>query len=131
MPTVRELSALYENFMLGPRAGPNVCKQCFNLTDGYDRCYACARQPQALATIAPISYSIAHEQLHHALASYKRLTGDVARRLAMQLAAVLWRFLVAHEGCVARAAGVESFPLVTTVPSSNRFRDEKHPLHWI
>src|SRR5579875_2840939 len=112
MPTVGELSALYENVLLGPRRGPNVCRTCFNFTAGYDRCYACAyghpEQP-ALDAIVPISYSVAHEQLHHALASYKRLDGDVARRLQAILAAILWRFLTDHERCVARAAGTEGF----------------------
>lgn len=131
MPSVRELSATYENFMFAPRPGPGVCRRCFNLTDGYELCYACLRQPHVLDTIVPISYSVAHEQLHHALASYKRMTGDVARRLAMQLAAVLWRFLDAHEGCVARAARVERFPLVSTVPSSDRAREQRQPLQWI
>lgn len=131
MPTVRELSELYENFMLAPRHGPGVCRQCLNLTDGYDRCYACAQRPSVLDVVAPISYSVAHEQLHHALASYKRLNGEIAGRLAMQLAAVLWRFLDTHERCVARAAGTDAFPLVTTVPSGDRSRDDRHPLRWI
>lgn len=131
MPTVRELSALCESFMLAPRLGPGVCRQCFNLTDGYDRCYACTRHPSIISAVAPVSYSVAHEQLHHALASYKRLTGEIARRLALQLAAVLWRFLELHERCVARAAGVDQFFLVTTVPSGDRTRDEPHPLRWI
>ena len=131
MPTVRDLSALYENFMLAPRHGVGVCRRCFNLTDGYDRCYACTRHPEVLDAMLPISYSVAHEQLHHALASYKRLTGDVARRLALQLAAVLWRFLELHEACVARAAGSDAFEVVTTVPSGDRLRDERHPLRWI
>jgi predicted amidophosphoribosyltransferase len=131
MPTVRELSEPYENFMLGPRRGPDVCCDCFNLTDGYERCYACARGPRVLDAIVPISYSVASEQLHHTLASYKRLSGDVARRLAMGLAAVLWRFLALHEVCVARAAGARAFPIVATVPSSDRAHDEAHRLHWI
>ena len=74
MPTVGELSALYENFMLGPRRGPDVCGTCFNFTAGYARCYACAHGQPMLDAVAPISYSVAREQLHHALASYKRLT---------------------------------------------------------
>jgi predicted amidophosphoribosyltransferase len=131
MPTVRELSALYENFMLAPRPGPGVCRQCFNLTDGYARCYACTRHPSMLDVVAPISYSVAHEQLHHALASYKRLTGDVARRLTVQLAAVLWRFLDLHEHCLARSVGAAAFPLVTTVPSADHARDRRHPLRQI
>src|SRR5919201_756108 len=97
MPSVRELSALYENFLLGPRRGPDVCSRCFNFTNGYARCYACDHGGNALDALAPISYSVAREQLHHALASYKRLHGDVARRLAATLAAILWRFLIQHE----------------------------------
>jgi len=131
MPAVRDLSALYGNFLLGPRPGPGVCSGCFNLTDGFDRCYACAQRESLLDAVAPISYSVAHEQLHHALASYKRLTGTVARRLGLELAAVLWHYLEAHEQCVARAAGVKSFPLVATVPSSDSERDQEHPLRWL
>jgi predicted amidophosphoribosyltransferase len=131
MPTVGELTALYENFMLSPRAGPDVCHVCFNFTRGYERCYACAHGEVWLDAVAPISYSVAHEQLHHALARYKRLSGEVARRLSVELAAVLWRFLAEHESCVARAAHTPGFELVTTVPSSDRERDDSHPLRWI
>ncbi len=131
MPTVRELSAPYENYMLGPRRGPDVCRVCFTFTEGYDRCYVCAHTEQWADVIAPISYSIAREQLHHELASYKRLTGDVARRLCAQLAAVLWRYLDIHEPCIAAAAKTNEFPIVTTVPSGDRDRDEAHPLRRI
>jgi hypothetical protein len=81
--------------------------------------------------MAPISYSVAHEQLHHALASYKRLSGIVARRLSVQLAALLWRYLAAHEDCLAHAAGGSEFPIVTSVPSGDPTRDEAHPLRWM
>ena len=128
MPTVRELTAVYGNFMLGPRAGPEVCETCFNFTDGYPRCYACAHGESWLDAVAPISYSVAHEQLHHALASYKRLSGEPARRLRAELAALLWRHLLEHERCVSRAAGVAGFELVSTVPSSACERDAQHPL---
>jgi hypothetical protein len=131
MPSVRELSALYENVMLGPRRGPSVCSTCFNFTDGYTRCYACDHGRLVLDAVAPISYSVAREQLHHALASYKRLDGDVARRLGASLAAILWRFLSEHERCLAHAARTDGFELVTTVPSGDRDRDERHPLRWI
>jgi hypothetical protein len=131
MPTVRELTALYTNFMLGPRPGPDVCGTCFNLTRGYGRCYACAQNETWLEAVAPISYSVAREQLHHALARYKRLRGEVGRRLTVELAAVLWRHLAEHERCIARAAGVDRFELVTTVPSGDGSRDEHHPLRHI
>jgi predicted amidophosphoribosyltransferase len=108
-----------------------VCGTCFNLTDGYWRCYACTHNESSLDAVAPISYSPGHEQLHHVLASYKRLSEDVARRFAADLAAILWRFLAGHEACVAKAAGVPAFTIVTTVPSGDRERDESHPLRRI
>src|SRR2546421_2432817 len=106
MTTVAELTAVYANFMLGPRRGPGVCEVCFNFTDGYWRCYACTHNDLHLDAVCPISYSVALEQLHHALRGYKRLNGAVARRLATELAAVLWRHLTLHEQCLATAGGV-------------------------
>ena len=131
MPRVAELTAPYGNFMLGPRPGPAVCEVCFDLTDGHRRCYWCARSDHLLDAVAPVSYSVAHEQLHHALRGYKSPPADVARRFEVELAAVLWRFLTAHETCVAARAGTDDFELVTTVPSSTRERDPIHPLHRI
>jgi predicted amidophosphoribosyltransferase len=131
MASAAELSAVYQNFMLSPRRGADVCRICFNLTDGHSCCYACARGQQWLDAFSPISYSIAGEQLHHALASYKRLTGGVAERLLAELAAVLWRHLDAHECCVAAAARVERFELVTAVPSAQQERGANTPLQRI
>jgi hypothetical protein len=132
MPTVAELTALYGNFMLGPRRGPDVCHVCFNFTNRFTRCYACAHGGLWLDAVCPISYSVAGEQLHHALRGYKRIEGEVARRLTVELAALLWRHLAAHERCVARAAGVDgSFDVVSTVPSVDPQRDEHHPLRRI
>jgi predicted amidophosphoribosyltransferase len=131
MPTVAELTTLYGNFMLSPRPGPDICRTCFNLTDGHDRCYACAHVESWLDAIAPISYSVAHEQLHHALAGYKRPPSVVADRFAIELAAVLWRHLDRHEACLAQAAGTMAFELVTAVPSSTRARADSHPLHRV
>jgi hypothetical protein len=131
MATVRELSAPYENFMLCPRPGPGICVRCFNFTDGYEECYACTRNPNFVDLVVPISYSVAHEQLHHALASYKRLPGQIGRRIALQLAAVIWRYLEQHETCIARAADIDAFPVVTTVPSGDPERADQHPLRWM
>jgi predicted amidophosphoribosyltransferase len=74
---------------------------------------------------------VAREQLHHALASYKRLDGEVARRLTAILASILWRFLTQHEPCIARAARTDRFEIVTTVPSGDQRRDDRHPLRRI
>jgi hypothetical protein len=114
--------------MVSPRHGEGVCTACLNFTRGFQRCYSCARGELWLAAVVPISYSIGGEQLHRALMGYKRLGGNVAMRLTAELAAVLWRFLAAHERCVATAAGVAAFELVTTVPSGERERDVAHPL---
>src|SRR5579859_5098407 len=121
MPTVLELTALYESFMVSPQPGPGVCSTCLTFTDTSDgrpfaHCYPCARTQPWLDAVAPISYSIAGEQLGHALVSYKRLTGPPAQRLRTELAAVLWRYLDAHESCLAAHLGLERFELVTTVP---------------
>jgi predicted amidophosphoribosyltransferase len=131
MPTVAELTELYGNFLLAPRLGTDVCQVCFTFTEGHERCFVCGQRNSALDAVAPISYSVAGGQLHHALAGYKRLGGDVAHRLQVELAAVLWRFLIAHESCVARGAAATTFDVVTTVPSSSRERDAGHPLRRI
>jgi len=129
--SVGELTSTAPSYMLSPRHGPGVCRECFNFTRGYDRCYACAAGEQRLDLVVPISYSVAHEELHRALANYKRTTGVVADRATLELTAVLWRFLSGHEQCVAAAVGVPAFDLVTTVPSSDRARDEHHQLRRI
>lgn len=131
MPTVGELTAAYTNIMLAPRRGPGVCQTCFDLTTGPLRCRRCTHPDPHIDAVAAISYSVAHEQLHHALAAYKRASRPTAERLQIGLAAVLWRYLAAHERCLAQAAGVPEFEFVTTVPSSDRRRDDAHPLRRI
>ena len=131
MPTVAELTAAYGNVLLSPHRGEGVCRICFNLTEGYEHCYACVHGGRRLDVVAPISYSVAGEQLHHALVSYKRGPQPAATELGLQLAAVLWRFLAGHERCVARSLGVSAIPLVTTVPSNDPARDDEHPLHGL
>ncbi len=131
MPTIAERSDPYANFMLNPRPGPGVCRRCCTFTDGHPLCYPCHQTPQLLQAVAPISYSIDGEQLHHVLAGYKRSGGTTARRFELDLAAILWRFLANHEGCVAAAAEVDTFDRVCTVPSGDAGRDEHHPLRRI
>lgn len=74
--------------------------------------------------------------MHTALRNYKDgKSPPVRRNAAIRLAAILWRFLREHETCVAHAAGVEEFDLVTIVPSSSPQRDEHSPFReltgWI
>jgi len=120
--SVADLSAPYGNFLLAPRPGPGVCEVCFNLTDGYRRCYACTKNESWLDAFAPISYSVGLEQLHHVLRSYKRLDNEVGRRFCVDLAAILWRFLRSHEACLARRTNTERFDIVTVVPPRDQHR---------
>jgi len=126
--TVKEASEAYESSMrnVSP-AGPGVCWICKTFIDpGYQACIPCSRQPNPIQVVVPISYSPHLDQVHHALASYKNAPVPEARRYAtVRLAGILWRFLEAHEPCVARAAQVPSFDLVTTVPSSSPAADEQ------
>jgi predicted amidophosphoribosyltransferase len=132
--TVAEISAPYAHFMrnLLPPTTPGVCDVCSTFCTGYRRCVSCSEIPQALATVVPVTFSVAMGQMHTALRGYKRdPRSAVHQPFRVGLTAVLWRFLVGHEACVARAAGVEEFPLVCTVPSSSAERDETHPLRRI
>jgi len=45
----------------------------------------------------------------------------------MRLAAILWRFLIAHEDHVAHASGVETFNVGGVVPSKTTQNDEARP----
>ena len=106
-----------------------MCRICFNLIEGYDVCWACVHGGDRLDAVAPISYSVSGGPLHEMLADYKRTPGPQARAFEIRLAAVLSRYLTFHEQCIAHAASVERFDVVTTVPSSDRARDLSHPLH--
>ncbi len=133
MATVGELTDPYVNVLLAPLAPttPDVCSVCLTFTSGFTTCYRCGHDPRFADAVLPVSYSPHFGQLHTELAAYKRASGQPAQRLRLQLAAVLWRFLKAHEGCLALAAGVVSFDRVTTVPSGSSERDEAHPLRAI
>lgn len=64
--------------------------------------------------------------MHTALRSYKDGPLEVQRYAMPRLAAILWRFLEQHEVCVARAAGVSEFGIVTTVPSRGSDEQRKN-----
>lgn len=132
VPTVVELSDPYANFLLPP-ASPettDVCSVCLTFTRGFDTCYPCGHRRRAVDAVLPTSYSPHLGQLHAALRGYKEGWAS-SRRFTIELAAVLWRFLARHESCLARRIGVDGFPIVTTVPSSDIERDTAHPLHEI
>lgn len=126
--TVGELSDPYGNFMVNPLppGEEDVCEVCLTFTNpGFDACYRCGHTERFADGVLPVSYSQHGQQLHDALRSYKRSGSDeVRRKHRHELAAVLWRFLRDHEACLARRIGVDSFDVVTSVPSTNI----NHPL---
>lgn len=126
--TVAEASAAYESAMrnMAP-PGPTVCPTCHAfIAPHYNVCRPCSQQPDELDAVVPITYSENRGPLHHALRMYKDGPQEEVRRYAIvRLTAVLWRFLEAHEGCLASHVGVSSFDLVTTVPSSTSDADDR------
>jgi predicted amidophosphoribosyltransferase len=118
--------------LLTPRHGPGVCPRCFNLLDSdLGLCRPCRASAHHIAAFVPISYSVGAEWLHNLIITYKRGADPSVPDATAELAWILDRFISVHEHCVATAAGVESFPVITTVPSSDRLRDLRHPLRRV
>jgi predicted amidophosphoribosyltransferase len=137
MTTVSEFTEPFGNFMFNPlRADePNVCRRCLTFANpGYQDCYSCGqRRPEWPAeVVCPISYAIKGEQLYRLLYGYKGSNEEARGQFRLALAAILWRWIQAHEGRLAEVARVGSaeFEVVTTVPSSDPAR-VPHPLGQI
>jgi hypothetical protein len=77
--------------------------------------------------VAPITYSEHLGQMHLALRNYKNGVRQARAFAALRLNGIPWRFTSQHEPCVAAAAGVDEFQVVTTVPSADPRRDEERP----
>src|SRR3954471_12344607 len=110
----------YRNVLVTvPAAGPGVCGTCWRDTRGQTRCARCrdhfTSSPALLAdVVVPISLAVHGRQFAHELRNYKDGRPEMRRRFRNQLAAVLAEFLRLHEGCLAHAAQVSEFDLVTT-----------------
>jgi predicted amidophosphoribosyltransferase len=134
--TVNDLAAPYANFLQPvPRVIDGVCPTCRSGALGHDACFHCGRvlprlQPAGADAVGLIALAPARSQLAYELVNYKREATPAAirDRFTLGLAAVLWRWLAAHERCLAAAAGVPGFPIITTVPSTNRERRGEHPM---
>lgn len=125
--TVTEASAAYENAMRNVlAAGEGICSVCHTFIDpAFQICYPCHEQPNLIDAVVPITYSEHLGQMHTALRNYKDSHLSVQNYALPRLTGILWRFVANHEGCVARAAGVSSFDVVTTVPSSTPAGDDQ------
>ncbi len=136
--SIDEVALPYTNFLINvPRAGEGVCRVCHGpVYGGYPMCHACHQAKSALGALATsavsfVSLAPAGEQLARDLYTYKRESVPATLRgpRLIGLAAVLWKWLSLHEGCVAAAAGLATsrFDLVTSVPSTSG-RSTPHPL---
>lgn len=129
----------FANFMVNPLpAGPGVCPTCWNLKNpAYHVCHQCNALPSHLDVMVPITYSLALGQMHTELRGYKDGWGSAREatlldRVTRDLAAVLERFLIGHEACIAARVGVPGFDLAVQVPSRSSARDEQRwRLRWI
>lgn len=133
MATVVELSARYANFLVHPLLpGPGVCQVCRGPAGpGYPTCRPCHGTRSVLGgavadVVVPVSLALKGEQYANELWRYKNVTGPQRHYFRTGLAAVLWRFLAAHEACVAHRCAVPGFDVVATVPSTGG--RETHPL---
>jgi predicted amidophosphoribosyltransferase len=127
---VDEASGAYERAMrnIAP-AGPGICRVCWGFIDpDYDTCYKCGHQPDSLDRHGSnyLQRASGPDALGATQLQGWRQRGH-SQHDAIRLAAILWRFLRDHEACVAHAAGVDGFDLVTIVPSSNPGRDKQSP----
>jgi hypothetical protein len=116
-----------------PPIGPGVCRVCrTGPNPGFDTCYSCkttmwqVSRPTAL--VVPISLYEVPGQLWHVLRYYKRDEPSQADQLlAIQVAAIIARFLDHHDRCLTALGG--AYTLTTTVPSTRAGgRSGQHPL---
>ena len=132
MATVDEVSGPYSNHLVSVLpSGDGICTVC-HTTCGttWSRCYQCYQAADALAAVADavsfVALAVKGEQLARELWLYKSGAPNVRERPTIGLAAVFWRWLVDHESCLASAAGIARFTIVTSVPSTSGRTD--HPL---
>ncbi len=119
-PVRREVYDSYVTRLLPPQNG--VCDCCCQPAD-CDFCDSCAEGLDALnlprAAVLPIALRPRGTQLRNLTWQYKHLEDAEQRSNAEHaLTQFLGRFLLRHEACAADNAGVESFDMVTWVPSS-------------
>ena len=81
--------------------------------------------PATASAVGFTGLAVKTEQLARDLWVYKNgRSDDIRRAPRLGLAAVLWRSLALHERCLATAARVSDFSVVTTVPSTSGRADE-------
>ncbi len=136
--TVDDYAAPYVNFLVRvPAAGLRVCRVCHSIVgSNYPMCYPCNEEAWALGEsradlAAFVSMAPVGEQFAHELYAYKNpAVGERDRqRMTVGLGAVLWKWLAAHERCMAARLGVQQFDVITTIPSTSG--RASHPLRTV
>ncbi len=98
--------------------GPHVCRVCGTGLIAAPMCLPCRRARSLLShtadVVTAVALAVKGGVFAHELADYKQPSRTAFRR---HLTAVLRRWLAGHAPCLATAAGVEGFDLVTVVPS--------------
>ncbi len=155
MATIYELSDPKSNYLFMPLLKGTtyeICTACYCPIPnghGYTFCPKCLEASQSQLPLAdlvvPISMAIrvtepdVFKQYPHELWTYKDNTNAAANDLQLGFAALIWRWLLTHEGCLldelnSLTRGNNSlgsrFDLVTSVPSTKHFL-AVHPLEVI
>lgn len=124
--TLDEVAGPYENFLVPvPARGQDVCRVCHTTVDGWPTCFPCAQSSKVVGAgsadaVSFVSLAPRDEQMATELASYKdtRTLPRLRQQKTLGLAAVLLKWLLLHERCLARRAGLDAFDFVTSVPST-------------
>jgi hypothetical protein len=126
--TVDDVAGPYANFLLAvPPVGVDTCRVCHGAVyDDYSICYPCNQAVNVLGDgvadiVSFVSLAPAGEQFARELYAYKResVPATIRGPRLIGLAAVLWKWLSIHEGCMGRQVGASDFDLVTSVPSTS------------
>lgn len=133
MANARELTDLHlTTYTAVAPIGVGVCNVCHGAPGtGYARCESCNKTIRQVSIpverIVPISLYRTASQLHHVLRGYKdNIDGDVRSDLTRQVAALLYRFVSEHRGCLERFMG--TWDAVVVVPSTREPSSLAHPL---
>jgi len=126
--TVDDVAGPYANFLLPvPPVGVDTCRVCHGAVyDDYSICFPCNEALRVLGdgvadVVSFVSLAPGGEQFARELYTYKleSVPPAIRRVRLIGLAAVLWKWLSIHEGCLGRQVGVSRFDIVTSVPSTS------------
>ena len=127
----RELYDSYLTRVLPPQ--PGVCETCRQPTVNRGNCDSCEQSLHALrlpaALVVPMVLRPPSSQVRNMTYQYKNdENADNRDNAEYALSRFAGRFLTRHEECVAEAAGVRRFDIVTAVPGSLAHRRDYDPV---